>query len=146
VSYKKHELLALHEQLGSPWVLTISQHGTSVLFTSHPKDGLLVNLYILHNRRAPFKPKKLSVPFIYSGVEQLGSPWVFRWGPCSSPFYLLTCVVFSCFVYLSPPMVPPPPRGYDGDRIGTRFLRPRGPSPLKGVNPAGTPEYINGTD
>ena len=48
--------------------MTISQHGTSVLFTSHPKDGLLVNLYILHNRRAPFKPKKLSVPFLYPGV------------------------------------------------------------------------------
>ena len=33
-----------------------------------------------------------------------------------------------------------------GGRIGTRFLRPRGTSPLKGVNPAGTPKYRNGTE
>jgi len=33
-------------------------------------------------------------------------------------------------------------RGCAGGRIGTRFLRPRGTSPLKGVNPAGTPGYI----
>ena len=32
----------------------------------------------------------------------------------------------------------PPPRGFAGSRIGTRFPRPRGTSPLKGVNPAGT--------
>ena len=31
-------------------------------------------------------------------------------------------------------------------RIGTRFLRPGGTSPLKGVNPAGTPGYRNGTE
>ena len=30
--------------------------------------------------------------------------------------------------------------------LGTRFLRPRGTSPLKGVNPAGTPGYRNGTE
>ena len=29
----------------------------------------------------------------------------------------------------------PPPRGCAGGRIGTRFLHPRGTSPLKGVNP-----------
>ena len=40
----------------------------------------------------------------------------------------------------------PPPRGYAGGRIGTRFLRPRGTSPLKGVNPAGTPGYRKGTE
>jgi hypothetical protein len=39
----------------------------------------------------------------------------------------------------------PPPRGCAGGRIGTRFLRPRGTSPLKGVNPAGTLGYRNGT-
>ena len=39
--------------------MAISQHGTLVLFTSHPKDGLVVNLYI---------PKKLSVLFLYPGV------------------------------------------------------------------------------
>ena len=38
--------------------------------------------------------------------------------------------------------VQPPHRGCAGGRIGTRFLRP---SPLKGVNPAGTPGYRNGT-
>jgi len=41
--------------------------------------------------------------------------------------------------------IDPPPRGCAGGRIGTRFLRPRGTSPLKGVNPAGTPGYRNGT-
>ena len=40
----------------------------------------------------------------------------------------------------------PPPRGCAGGRIGTRFLHPRGTSPLKGVNPAGTPGYRNGTE
>ena len=40
----------------------------------------------------------------------------------------------------------PPPRGCAGGRIGTRFLRPRGTSPLKGANPAGTPGYRNGTE
>ena len=39
-----------------------------------------------------------------------------------------------------------PHRGCAGGRIGTRFLRPRGTSPLKGVNPAGTPGYRNGTE
>ena len=29
----------------------------------------------------------------------------------------------------------PPPRGCAGGRIGTKFLRPRGTSPLKGDNP-----------
>ena len=42
--------------------------------------------------------------------------------------------------------VHPPPRGCAGGRIGTRFLRPRGTSPLKGVNPAGTPGYVNGAE
>ena len=40
----------------------------------------------------------------------------------------------------------PPHRGCSGDRIGTRFLRPRGTSPLKGVNPTGTPGYRNETE
>jgi hypothetical protein len=40
-----------------------------------------------------------------------------------------------------------PPRECAEGRIGTRFLRPRGTSPLqKGVNPAGTPGYRNGTE
>jgi hypothetical protein len=42
--------------------------------------------------------------------------------------------------------VVPSPRGCAGCRIGARFLRPRGISPLKGVNPAGTPGYRNGTE
>ena len=41
---------------------------------------------------------------------------------------------------------PPPPRGCAGSRIGTRFLRPRGTSPLRGVNPAETPGYRNRTE
>jgi len=40
----------------------------------------------------------------------------------------------------------PPPRGCAGGRIGTRFLRPRGTSSLKGANPAGTLGYRNGTE
>ena len=40
----------------------------------------------------------------------------------------------------------PPPRGCAGGRIGTRFLRPRGTSPLKGANSVGTPGYRNGTE
>ena len=43
-------------------------------------------------------------------------------------------------------MSSPPHRGCAGGRIGTRFLRPRGTSPLKGVNPAGTPGIRNGTE
>ena len=38
---------------------------------------------------------------------------------------------------------PPPPRGCAG---GTRFLRPRGTSPLKGANLTGDPGYRNGTE
>ena len=40
----------------------------------------------------------------------------------------------------------PPYKGCAEGRIGTRFLRPRGNSPLKGVKPAGTPGYRNGTE
>jgi hypothetical protein len=43
-------------------------------------------------------------------------------------------------------MSSPPHRGCAGGRIGTRFLRPRGTSPLKGVNPAGTPGIRNVTE
>jgi hypothetical protein len=42
--------------------MAISQHGTSVLFTSHSQDGLVVNLCI------PFKPKK--VPFLYPKIAR----------------------------------------------------------------------------
>ena len=38
------------------------------------------------------------------------------------------------------------PRGCAGGRIGTRFLRRRGTSPLKGANPVGIPGYRNGTE
>ena len=67
-----HEHNAHNELLH--WVLyraervAISQHGTSVLFTSHPQDGLVVNLCIPPTDGRPFKPKKLSVPFLYPGV------------------------------------------------------------------------------
>jgi hypothetical protein len=40
-------------------------------------------------------------------------------------FYILTGFILICL---------PPPRGCAGGGIGTRFLRPRGSSPLKGVN------------
>jgi hypothetical protein len=42
--------------------VAISQHGTSVLFTSHPKDGLVVNLYIPHNRRIPLQAEEALGP------------------------------------------------------------------------------------
>jgi hypothetical protein len=37
-------------------------------------------------------------------------------------------------------------RGCARGRIGTRFLRPRGTSPLKGAKPVGTLWYRNGTE
>jgi len=69
-----HEHNAHNELLH--WVLyakrvAISQHGTSVLFTSHPKEGLVVNLYILHNRRMPLQAEEalgpISIPRGSSG-------------------------------------------------------------------------------
>ena len=42
--------------------VTIAQHRTSVLFTSHPKKGLIVNLYILHNRRTPLQSEEALDP------------------------------------------------------------------------------------
>ena len=38
------------------------------------------------------------------------------------------------------------PEGVPEGIIGTRILRPRGTSLLKGANPAGTPGYRNGTE
>ena len=46
------------------------------------------------------------------------------------------------FYFKSHIIVYPPPRGCAGGRIGTRFLRPRGTSPLKGVNPTREPQGI----
>ena len=52
-----------------------SQHGTSVLFTSHPKDGLVVNLYIPHNRRTPLQAEEahgpISIPRGSRGVVKV---------------------------------------------------------------------------
>ena len=52
--------------------VAISQNGTSVLFTSHPKDGLVVNLYIPHNRRTPLQAEEalgpISIPRRSRGV------------------------------------------------------------------------------
>ena len=42
--------------------MAISQHGTSVLFTSRPKDRLVVNLYIPHNRRTPLQAEEALGP------------------------------------------------------------------------------------
>jgi hypothetical protein len=53
--------------------VAISQHGTSVLFTSYPKDGLVVNLYIPHNRRTPLQAEEvlgpISIPRGSRGVD-----------------------------------------------------------------------------
>ena len=35
-----------------------------VLFTSHPKDGLVVNLYIKHNRRMPLQAEEAPSPIL----------------------------------------------------------------------------------
>ena len=52
--------------------MAISQHGTSVLFTSRPKNGLVVNLYIPHNRRTPLQAEEalgpISIPRGSRGV------------------------------------------------------------------------------
>jgi hypothetical protein len=45
--------------------VAISQHGTSVLFTSHPQDGLVVNFYIPHNRRTPLQAEEALGPIFY---------------------------------------------------------------------------------
>jgi hypothetical protein len=53
--------------------VAVSQHRTSVLFTSHPKDGLVVNLYIPHNRRTPLQAEEalgpISIPRGSRGVD-----------------------------------------------------------------------------
>jgi hypothetical protein len=45
---------------------------TSVLFTSHPQDGLVVNFYIPHNRRTPLEAEEtlgpISIPRGSRGV------------------------------------------------------------------------------
>ena len=50
----------------------MSQHETSVLFTSHPKDGLVVNVYIPHNRRTSLQAEEalgpISIPRGSRGV------------------------------------------------------------------------------
>ena len=52
--------------------VAISQNGTSVLFASHSKDGLVVNLYIPHNRRTPLQAEEalgpISIPRGSRGV------------------------------------------------------------------------------
>jgi len=53
--------------------VAISQHGTSVLLTSHPQDGLVVNLYIPHNQRMPLQAEEalgpISIPRGSCGVD-----------------------------------------------------------------------------
>jgi hypothetical protein len=53
--------------------VAVFQHGTSVLITSHPKDGLVVNLYIPHNRRTPLQAEEalgpISIPRGSRGVD-----------------------------------------------------------------------------
>ena len=54
-------------------MVAISQHGISVLFTSHPQDGLVVNFYIPHNRRTPLQAEEalgpISIPRGSRGVD-----------------------------------------------------------------------------
>ena len=56
--------------------VAISQHRTSVLFTSHLQDGLVVNFYILHNRRMPLQAEEalgpISIPRGSRGVCVFG--------------------------------------------------------------------------
>jgi hypothetical protein len=57
--------------------VAISQHGTSVLFTSHLQDGLVVNFYIPHNRRTPLQAEEalgpISIPRGSRGVDSNAS-------------------------------------------------------------------------
>jgi hypothetical protein len=57
--------------------VAISQHGTSVLFTSHPQDGLVVNCCIPHNRRTPLQAEEALGPISISrdsrGVLSVGN-------------------------------------------------------------------------
>ena len=56
--------------------MAISQHGTSVLFTSHPKDRWVVNLYIPYNRRTPLQAEEalgpISIPRGWPLLEDSG--------------------------------------------------------------------------
>jgi hypothetical protein len=56
--------------------VAISQHGTSVLFTSHPQDGLVVNFYIPHNRRTPLQAEEalgpISIPRGFIPFAEVG--------------------------------------------------------------------------
>ena len=59
--------------------VAISQLETSVLCTSHPQDGLVVNLYIPHNRRMPLQVEEALGPmFIPRGSRGVNIPYNFE--------------------------------------------------------------------
>jgi len=64
--------------------VAISQHGTSILFTSHPKDGLVMNSYIPHNRRTPLQAEEaldpISIPRGSRGVPYLWKARLWNYG------------------------------------------------------------------
>jgi hypothetical protein len=43
-------------------MVTLDMHKASVLFTSLPQDGLVVNFYIPHNRRTPLQAEEALGP------------------------------------------------------------------------------------
>ena len=87
--------------------MAISQHGTSVLFTSHPKDGLVVNLYIPHNRRTPLQSEEalgpISIPGVPAGLTPFKGlvplerrnlvPILSPAHPLGGGFYKLECIL-----------------------------------------------------
>jgi len=54
-------------------------------------------------------------------------------------YFLQLCIIFTnevfVYLYITLLKLSNKMRGCAGGRIGTRFLRPRGTSPLKGANP-----------
>ena len=69
-----------------------------------------------------------------------------RFSIAAMPPFDVQCLTFIVSKRVASNSICPPPRGCAGGRIGTRFLRPKGTSPLKRVNPVGTPGYRNGTE
>ena len=108
-------------------------------------------------------------------ISKIQQKYNFQWGTCYSIFCFL-CSILSTFVFLNFVLIfhlaiplhvilritnsnypfgisyfflhnaLPHPRGCTGGIISTMFLHPRGTSSLKGVNPAETAGYRNGTE
>ena len=122
--------------------------GKSYWFYKYIKTSLCVHLYqsVTCIKRSPFSYSVIS-NFIEVNLTCLKTPH-FPCPKCDLLLQVWLCTFYWNFLLItnSLSLCIPPPRGCAGDRIGTRFLRPRGTSPLKGANPAVTPGYRNGTE